>query len=231
MTVVSTNAPLDISTITQTSLIINLPTSFDVSSSYNSSQYVKILSSNANTESSYSQSNVIVSYQSNNDLQLNSISSTSIIVPKQAIGVYGTAKYKDVTVGYIADGLISDYSSYTFLDPSTQPLTELLVDIEINKYIKIAGTVSSANVLYRDFPISSFANTPIENLSSITFNDSLSGVIGSGTNFVTDFNIGDIFLANNEYFTTSSIANTTLMFIDRFPENSFSGVNAYKALV
>ena len=228
MTVVSTNVPLDISTITQTSLIINLPTSFDASSSYNSSQYVKILSSNINTESSYSQSNVIISYQSNNDLQLNSISSTSIIVPKQPIGVYGTAKYKDVMVGYIADGLISDYSSDTFLNPSTQPLTELLVESETNKYVRIAGTVSSANITYGDFPVSSFASVPIANLASVTFGDSQSGVIGSGTNFVSDFSSGSVFLANNEYFKVSSVANTTAMFIDRFPMNPFSGVNAYK---
>jgi len=228
MTVVSTNAPLDISTSNQTSLIIKLSSSFDNSSSYNSVQYTKILSSNADNQSSYSRSNLTVSYQSNNNLQSNSTSSTSIIVPKQSIGVYGTAKYKDVTVGYIADQLISDYSSYTFLDPSTQPLTEILVESEINKYIKIAGTVSSANITYGDFPISSFASTPIANLASVMFSDSQSGVIGSGTNFVSDFSSGSVFLANNEYFKVSSVANTTLMFIDRFPTNSFSGVNAYK---
>ena len=228
MTVISKNAPLDISTLNQTSLTINLPSSFDNSSSYNSVQYTKILSSNVDNQSSYSRSDLIVSYQSNNDLQSNSTSSTSIIVPKQAIGVYGTAKYKDVTLGYIADGLISDYSSYTFLDPSTQPLTELLVDIEINKYIKIAGTVSSANITYGDFPISVFANTAIANLASVAFGDSQSGIIGSGTNFVLDYSPSSVILANNEYFKVSSIANTTLMYIDRFPTNSFSDVNAYK---
>jgi hypothetical protein len=228
MTVVSTNAPLDISTSNQTSLIIKLSSSFDNSSLYNSVQYTKILSSNADNQSSYSRSNLTVSYQSNNDLQTNSTSSTSIIVPKQSIGVYGTAKYKDVTVGYIADQLISDYSSYTFLDPSTQPLTEILVESEFNTYIRIAGTVSSANITYGDFPISSFASTPIANLASVMFSDSQSGVIGSGTNFVSNFSSGSVFLANNEYFKVSSVANTTLMFIDRFPMNSFSGVYAYK---
>ena len=231
MTVVSTNAPLDISTSNQTSLIIKLSSSFDNSSSYNSVQYTKILSSNADNQSSYSRSNLTVSYQSNNNLQSNSTSSTSIIVPKQSIGVYGTAKYKDVTVGYIADQLISDYSSYTFLDPSTQPLTEILVESEINKYIRITGTVSSANVLYGDYQISSYSSTPIANLASVAFSDSQSGVIGSGTNFVGDFSSGSVVLANNEYFKVSSVANTTLMFIDRFPTNSFSGVNAYKISV
>lgn len=231
MTVISTNAPLDTSTLNQTSLIIKLSSSFDNSSSYNSVQYTKILSSNLDNQSSYSRSNLTVSYQSNNDLQSNSTSSTSIIVPKQPIGVYGTAKYKDVTVGYIADGLISDYSSYTFLDPSTQPLTEILVESEINKYIRITGTVSSANVLYGDYQISSYSSTPIANLASVAFSDSQSGVIGSGTNFVGDFSSGSVVLANNEYFKVSSVANTTLMFIDRFPTNSFSGVNAYKISV
>jgi hypothetical protein len=228
MTVVSTNAPLDISTITQTSLIIKLSSSFDTTSSYIGSQYTKILSSNVNTQSSYSQSNVLVSYQSNNALEINSTSSTSIIVPKQAIGVYGTAKYKDVAIGYLSDALISDYFSNSFLDPSTQPLTEIIVESEVNKYIKIAGTISSANITYGDFTISSFSSTPIANLASVSFGDSQSGVIGSGTNFVSDFSSGSVLLANNEYFKVNTIANTTAMFIDRFPMNSFSGVYGYK---
>jgi len=77
-------------------------------------------------------------------------------------------------------------------------------------------------------PISSYSSTPIANLASATFNDSQSGVIGSGTNFVLDFSSGSVFLANNEYFKVTNIANTTAMFIDRFPTNPFSGVDAYK---
>jgi hypothetical protein len=53
-------------------------------------------------------------------------------------------------------------------------------------------------------------------------------VIGSGTNFVSDFSLGSVFVANNEYFIVESVANTTYMITDRLPANEFSGVVAYK---
>ena len=53
-------------------------------------------------------------------------------------------------------------------------------------------------------------------------------VIGSGTNFVSDFSSGSVFVANNEYFEVESVANTTYMITDRLPASSFSGVVAYK---
>jgi hypothetical protein len=52
-------------------------------------------------------------------------------------------------------------------------------------------------------------------------------IIG-GTNFVSDFSFGDVFVANNEYFTVESVANTTHMVVDRQPMNQYSGVVAYK---
>jgi hypothetical protein len=54
------------------------------------------------------------------------------------------------------------------------------------------------------------------------------GMIIGGTNFVSDFSFGDVFVANNEYFTVESVANTTYMITDRLPANAFSGVVAYK---
>lgn len=70
------------------------------------------------------------------------------------------------------------------------------------KYAKIAGTVSSNAI------------SPV--------------VVGTGTNFITDFSLGDVFVANNEYFTIDSIANTTYMVVDRQPMNQYSNVFAYK---
>jgi hypothetical protein len=178
-------------TLTDSKLTIYVPQSnVSTESSYISGQYIKNVSSNVNNQIS-NQSNIVISYQSNNDIQPNIISSTSI-------------------------------------NSSTALLTNILVESETNKYVRIAGTVSSANAPYSGLPISSFASVPIANLASVTFNDSLSSVIGSGTNFVLDFSLGSVFLANNEYFKVTNIANTTYMLIDRFPTNSFSGVSAYK---
>jgi hypothetical protein len=54
------------------------------------------------------------------------------------------------------------------------------------------------------------------------------GMIIGGTNFVSDFSLGSVFVANNEYFKVESIANTTYMITDRLPANAFSGVVAYR---
>jgi hypothetical protein len=54
------------------------------------------------------------------------------------------------------------------------------------------------------------------------------GAIIGGTNFVSDFSLGSVLVANNEYFTVESIANSTYMTTDRLPANPFSGVVAYR---
>jgi hypothetical protein len=96
------------------------------------------------------------------------------------------------------------------------------------KYAKIAGTVSSANAGFSTLPISTFSSTPIDYVDESILSELVSVVIGSGTNFVSDFSLGNVFVANNEYFTVESIANTTYMVSDRLPANTFSGVVAYK---
>ena len=54
------------------------------------------------------------------------------------------------------------------------------------------------------------------------------GTIIGGTDFVTDFSLGSVLVANNEYFTVDGIANTSYLVTDRLPANAFSGVVAYK---
>lgn len=99
------------------------------------------------------------------------------------------------------------------------------------KYVKIGGTVSSTSIFYSEFTIGSYQNIVIDDISSKSFNSYAGCVVGTGTNFVTDFSISDAFVANSEYFTVESIANTTFMVIDRLPENAFSGVVAYKIVI
>jgi hypothetical protein len=98
------------------------------------------------------------------------------------------------------------------------------------KYQKIAGTVSSSNISYTDVPVSVYELSPLSSVYDTIFSGTASLITGVGTNFVTNFNLGDSFTANNEYFATESIANTTFMVVDRLPINSFSGVNAYKMI-
>jgi hypothetical protein len=79
-------------------------------------------------------------------------------------------------------------------------------------------------------PVSVYELSPLSSVYDTVFSGTASLITGVGTNFVTNFNLGDSFTTNNEYFATESIANTTFMVVDRLPINSFSGVNAYKMI-
>ena len=95
-------------------------------------------------------------------------------------------------------------------------------------YAKIAGTVSSANAEFSTLTISAFSSTPVSYLNNSLLSELAPIVIGSGTNFVSDFSLGSVLVANNEYFTVDSIANTSYLVTDRLPANAFSGVFAYR---
>jgi hypothetical protein len=98
------------------------------------------------------------------------------------------------------------------------------------KYAKIAGTVSSDTQNYSLFTIDDYSEIPIGDVDEVVFSASAPVVVGTGTNFETDYDVYDVFVANNEYFTVEAIANTTHMVVDRQPMNQYSGVVAYKIL-
>ena len=99
------------------------------------------------------------------------------------------------------------------------------------KYVKIAGTVSSANAEFSTLSLSAFSSTPIDYVDNLLLSELAPLVVGSGTDFVADFSLGNVFVANNEYFRVDSIANTTYMVSDRLPASTFTNVFAYKQSV
>jgi hypothetical protein len=104
---------------------------------------------------------------------------------------------------------------------------------DYRKYAKIAGTVSSANAEFSTLTISAFSSTPIDYVDDSLLSELAPIVIGSGTDFANEslpmgFELGSVFVANNEYFTVESIANTTFMVVDRLPASTFTNVFAYK---
>jgi hypothetical protein len=81
--------------------------------------------------------------------------------------------------------------------------------------------------------ISAFSSTPIDYVDDSLLSELAPIVIGSGTDFTNEslpmgFELGSVFVANNEYFTVESIANTTFMVVDRLPASTFTNVFAYK---
>ncbi len=138
--------------------------------------------------------------------------------------------YGDLPVSTLSEYAISDtlydrpLSAETF--GTTYP--SIYTSSDYTTYTKIVGTVSSANAEFSALPISTFSSTPINSFSGLLLSDLVPFVVGSGTNFVSDFNLGSVFTANNEYFRVSSISNTTYMVTDRLPASAFSGVVAYR---
>ena len=95
-------------------------------------------------------------------------------------------------------------------------------------YGKIAGTVSSAVQDYSTYTLGDFENVFISAIDSVVINATAPVVVGVGTNFVADFNGGDVFVANNEYFIIQAVFGATNMVIDRSPATPFTNVVAYK---
>jgi len=95
-------------------------------------------------------------------------------------------------------------------------------------YVPISGTVSSAVQDYSTYTLAAFENVAINAIDSVVISATAPVVVGVGTNFVADFNGGDIFVANNEYFIIQAVFGTTNMVIDRSPATPFTNVVAYK---
>jgi len=128
--------------------------------------------------------------------------------------------------GYAISGTLYDIPLSTETFGTTYP--SLYTASDYTTYAKIAGTVSSANAGFSTLPLSTFSATAIDVVDDSLLSDLVPIVIGSGTNFVSDFGLGSKFIANNEYFKVESIANTTYMITDRLPTNTFTNVFAYK---
>jgi hypothetical protein len=159
-----------------------------------------------------------------------------IVKPQSTSQVYDT-QYEDLPISLIdefsfdsivpgTDGLL--FQNQTFGSEYPQAPTSFADYI---KYAKIAGTVSSSQIQFSSLTLEAYMETPLEFADEDNFDDNVPLVIGSGTNFTSDYDVYDVFEANNEYFIVESVANTTHLIVDRFPMSSYSTVSAYKQTV
>jgi TPP-dependent trihydroxycyclohexane-1,2-dione (THcHDO) dehydratase len=79
--------------------------------------------------------------------------------------------------------------------------------------------------------LSEYSDAILGTLSSKSIQSQAAVVLGTGTDFVTDFDVGDVFIVNNEYFITEAVANSTFMTVDRHPSVSYSGISAYRQVI
>lgn len=101
------------------------------------------------------------------------------------------------------------------------------------KYQPITGNVTYPGtvVQFKDSPISDYANLIIDAVDSDTFESIPTLLLGTGTDFITDFDAGDVIVANNEYLIVASEAyETTKMILEFPPDYPFTNVVAYKQI-
>jgi hypothetical protein len=103
------------------------------------------------------------------------------------------------------------------------------------------------SITYGDIAIQTLADRTIEDVQDLTFesefgqktvtkNVKISGfvelsgtnVIGTGTNFTSDYSVDSSLIVGNEKFIVTNISNTVFMTINVAPTGSYLGVDAYK---
>jgi hypothetical protein len=144
-------------------------------------------------------------------------------------------EYADLKLSTLADfrldsiipGTDDISASLKFTDFSADSLTAGSTYIY---YKNVTGTVSSASLIFDQNKISMHQTTPISSIFNKNLSENAPIVIGSGTNFVSSFNLNDVLIANNELFVAKSISNSSFMVVDRLPLNAFSGVVASRGV-
>jgi hypothetical protein len=125
---------------------------------------------------------------------------------------------------------IQNTSKYLVQYRTSSNTTLLFANSAYAKQAKISGTVSSITTTFANVAIGAYGSLPISLIFGKTFSDVASIVIGSGTSFTTDFASGNTFIADNQYFIVSGIANNTYMTVNVPATTPYSGVFAYKQL-
>lgn len=134
----------------------------------------------------------------------------------------------------IENSMIDEITTESSISPiieSFNSFDALSFDVVTNKYKQIQGTVSSAlGSQYQDLTLEPFSDVQITTISSSTFLSSLTLLVGTNTTFTIDYSIGDVIVANNEYFKVTNVFGNTQLVIDREPSSAFSNISAYKAI-
>ena len=103
----------------------------------------------------------------------------------------------------------------------------------VRKHVPIEGTVNIGLQNIENVPLFNLAAESINTYAALTFNDP-SGlrpvVIGSNTQFTTEFEIGDYIVVGNEKFIIKDIANTEYLEINVSATQNYTNVPAYREI-
>jgi len=199
-------------------LTVFIKSLFDVSASFATSQYTKIITLPvANNTNLTSDRQIVVHIESPSDVQISKYKQDKIIfVKNEDVSITSTQSYRrelaptrvtlfsitygEMDIGTFASDAISTLASYSFDSVYIEsPRTRSAY----TRYIPLTGTISSS------------ANT----------------ITGTGTSFATEFTVGANLFANNQLFIVKSVANSTYMTINVNPSAPFVGATGYKVTV
>jgi hypothetical protein len=139
--------------------------------------------------------------------------------------------YKDAQLREFWNSTIED------LNPHIISLTDTFETVygndTVRKHVPIEGTISITLQNIENVPLFNLAANSINSYAALTFNDP-SGlrpvVIGSNTQFTTEFEIGDYIVVGNEKFIIKDIANTEYLEINVSASQNYNDVSAYREI-
>jgi hypothetical protein len=132
--------------------------------------------------------------------------------------------------------------------PSPTSLRKSVIN-QTNVGVTVSNPFAENDLVFADLSILSLADSPISQYADNTFEDVLTtrvitrqvkvdgtvnmsstSVLGTGTNFTSDFSTGQYFIIGDEKFIVTSVANSTYMEVNVNPTGSYTDSQAYREI-
>jgi hypothetical protein len=165
-------------------------------------------------------------------------------------------EYK-IEIASNASAFVNNYAEYllkveTGIDilpvPSPTSLRKSVIN-QTNVGVTVSNPFAENDLVFADLSILSLADSPISQYADNTFEDVLTtrvitrqvkvdgtvnmsstSVLGTGTNFTSDFSTGQYFIIGDEKFIVTSVANSTYMEVNVNPTGSYTDSQAYREI-
>lgn len=197
--------------------ILYILSEFNVAPSVSQSRYSRIISSVANTSSTLLSNREVQVHIVPTKLESASSFARTFEVRRETI--FDTSH--DITVRqYKLEVPAIEFAAY-----ATQ-YGDLIIGDYANTLISAFSAFSFDSFFTSDPKTSSEYVKNVKITGTVTFSGNT--VIGTGTNFSSNFSVNDSFIVNDEKFIVKSVANSTYLEVNVNPVGSYTNVSAYK---
>ena len=197
--------------------ILYILSEFNVAPSVSQSRYSRIISSVANTSSTLLSNREVQVHIAPTTLDNTSSFTRTFEVRRETI--FDTSH--DIAVRqYKLEVPAIEFAAY-----ATQ-YGDLIIGDYANTLISAFSAFSFDSFFTSDPKTSSEYVKNVKITGTVTFSGNT--VIGTGTNFSSNFSVNDSFIVNDEKFIVKSVANSTYLEVNVNPVGSYTNVSAYK---